>query len=98
MDVRALAAGSPGGHIDLESLYRAHAATVARFAAKLSGAPADVDDLVQEVFVVAAERLSTFRGEADVRTWLFAITRNVVRHRRRGAHRALRRSGELRAE
>src|SRR5438093_430922 len=46
-------------------------------------------------WIVVASRLSTFRGEADVRTWLYAITRNVVRHRRRKAHRAHRRSVEL---
>jgi RNA polymerase sigma-70 factor, ECF subfamily len=80
-----------------EAIYRSHASAVARFAVKLGGPREDVDDLVQEVFVVVHDRLPTFRGEADIRTWLYAITRNVVRHRRRGAHRALRRTAELSA-
>ncbi len=47
------------------------------------------EDVAQDVFAVALERLPTFRGESSERTWLFAITRNVVRNARRRA--ALRR-------
>lgn len=96
MHVRSHAAALPASHLcSLDALYRAHKGTVARFAVTLGGPHEEVEDLVQEVFVVAASRLSTFRGEADVRTWLYGITRNVVRHRRRSAHRARRRTVEL---
>ncbi|MFB6367098.1 RNA polymerase sigma factor [Paenibacillus elgii] len=37
------------------------------------------DDVTQDVFVRVYERLYTFRGEASVKTWLLAITRNLVR-------------------
>jgi RNA polymerase sigma-70 factor (ECF subfamily) len=94
MMVRALALEP---ELDLEALYRAHARTVRRFAATLS-TPEELDDIVQDVFLIAGQRLHTFRGEADIRTWLYAITRNVVRYRRRGAHRAQRRSAEYSLE
>jgi RNA polymerase sigma-70 factor (ECF subfamily) len=68
---------------ELGALYREHAGTVARFAQRLAGPTLDVEDLVQEVFLVAHAQLPKFRGEAKLTTWLYRITENVVRHRRR---------------
>ena len=59
---------------DLDAIYRAHAGTVARWAAKLAGPGNDVEDLVHEVFLVARRRLPEFRGDAKVTTWLYRIT------------------------
>src|SRR5262249_14147909 len=64
-------------------LYRAHAQTVARWASRLGGPAIDVEDVVQEVFLVVQRRLDGFRGDAHVKTWLYRITANVVRWRRR---------------
>lgn len=75
-----LAALRPSG---LEEIYRAHAATVARWVTHLGGPTADVDDLVHEIFLVADRRLAEFRGEAKLTTWLYRITERVVRGRRR---------------
>ncbi len=68
---------------ELGALYRAHAQTVARWAARLGGPTADVDDIVQEVFLTVQRLLGGFRGEAKITTWLFRITQNQVRHQRR---------------
>ena len=38
----------------------------------------DADDLAQVVFAKAAEALATFRGEAEVSTWLYRIASNVA--------------------
>src|SRR5262245_35763104 len=70
--------GSP-----VADLYRAHAQTVARWASRLGGPAIDVEDVVQEVFLVVQRRLREFRGDAAVTTWLYRITANVVRWRRR---------------
>lgn len=47
----------------------------------------DLDDLVQEVFVIAFRGLGRFRGEARLSTWLYRICVNValgrIRSRRR---------------
>lgn len=69
--------------LDLEALYRTHAPSVARWSAHLGGPSADLDDLVHEIFLVAGRRLSEFRGEASVTTWLYRITERVVAARRR---------------
>ncbi len=67
----------------LAELYRAHAPDVARWARRLGGPLVDVEDVVQEVFLVAHRQLPSFRAEAAITTWLFRITANVASHRRR---------------
>jgi RNA polymerase sigma-70 factor (ECF subfamily) len=69
--------------LDLETIYRAYAPDVSRWARRLRGPGGDVDDLVHEVFLVAQRRLPEFRGEARVGTWLYAITVRVVQGQRR---------------
>jgi len=67
-----------------QEAYRDHAQTAARWARQLGGSDIDVEDVVQEVFLVVSRRLSSFRGEARFSSWLFEITRKTVaNHRRR---------------
>jgi RNA polymerase sigma-70 factor, ECF subfamily len=68
---------------DLDAIYRAHAATVARWVAKLAGPSADVEDLVHEIFLVVRRRLPEFRGDAKLTTWLYRITERVAQQSRR---------------
>ena len=67
-----------------QEAYRDHAQTVARWARQLGGSDIDVEDVVQDVFLVVSRRLAGFRGEARFSSWLFEITRKTVaNHRRR---------------
>lgn len=76
--------------VNIEDLYREHAATVARWATRLGGPDIDPEDVVHEVFLVAHRRLGEFRGEAKPATWLFRATDLIVRsHRRKARLRAL---------
>ena len=70
---------------DVASLYRAHAAKVGRWAARLGGPSIEVEDIVQEVFLVAKRRLGAFRpdGGGSVTTWLFRATERIVKAARR---------------
>lgn len=68
---------------DAGALYAEHVQTVTRWAERLAGPSFDLEDIVHEVFCVAHRRLPGFRGDSSVTTWLFGITDNVVRHRRR---------------
>jgi RNA polymerase sigma-70 factor (ECF subfamily) len=67
----------------LADVYRQHAVDVGRWAARLGGPRLDIDDVVQEVFLVVHRQLPTFRNEAKLTTWLFRITDRVVRNHRR---------------
>lgn len=68
-----------------EVLFRDHAQRVAGWAGRLGGPRrgADLEDVVQEVFLRVHRALPGFRGEAEVTTWLYRITENVVRARMR---------------
>jgi RNA polymerase sigma-70 factor (ECF subfamily) len=47
----------------------------------------DIEDQLQEVFVVVHHRLHTFDGSARMTTWLFGICARVAAAYRRRAHR-----------
>ena len=64
-------------------LFRLYSVSVTKWARKLAGPTIDHEDVVQEVFLTAHRLLPTFRGDAQITTWLYRITENVVRHRRR---------------
>jgi RNA polymerase sigma-70 factor (ECF subfamily) len=68
---------------ELDALYREHAAVIGRWASRMAGPNADVEDVVQDVFLVAHRRLHEWRGEGKITTWLYRITERVVRKQRR---------------
>jgi RNA polymerase sigma-70 factor, ECF subfamily len=75
------------GRDDAASLFEAHADEVATWASRLGGPLLDVEDAVQEVFIIVHRRIDRFRGESSVKSWLYGITANVVRQQRRKARR-----------
>src|SRR5436853_6541934 len=69
--------------IGAEALFRAHASFVAGFLVRLGVRPADLDDLMQEVFVVAHRRRGFQPGPARPTTWLARVAiRVAMAHRR----------------
>jgi RNA polymerase sigma-70 factor, ECF subfamily len=72
-----------GAPLDVEAVYCAHVEDVARWAGRLGGPAADVEDIVHEVFLVVQRRVGEWRGDARITTWLYEITLRVVRDRRR---------------
>jgi len=69
--------------LDTGTLYTEHVHQVARWAERLGGPDVDLEDVVHEVFSVVHRQRDTFRHDSSVATWLFGITNNVIRHRRR---------------
>ncbi len=72
----------PANALTLAQLYSSHVHRVGRWAWRLGGPREDLPDLVQDVFEVVARRWADFDGN-HLDTWLFRITENVVRARRR---------------
>jgi RNA polymerase sigma-70 factor, ECF subfamily len=67
-------------------LVRRYEARVFRLVVSLLGPYADLDaqEVTQEVFLRACEKLGTFRGEARFGTWLYRLAYNrTIEHRRR---------------
>ena len=83
------------GRLDAQALFRAHAPFIASFLHRLGIAPADVDDWVQEVFLVAHRRGGYVPGPAQPRTWLAAIAVRVAHAGRRARGRLREQSSEL---
>lgn len=76
-------AEQPPSRLSAGALFRAHSQFVAAFLARLGVPSADVDDLVQEVFLVVHRKGGFELGPAQPRSWLGAIAVRVASTRRR---------------
>src|SRR6476660_701924 len=61
-----------------DELYHRFRRQVAGNLYRVLGDRTDLDDLVQEVFVIAFRGLERFRGDARLSTWLYRICVNVA--------------------
>ena len=67
-----------GERAAFEQFYREHRRMVAANLFRVLGERSDLDDLVQEVFVIAFRGMDRFRGDAKLSTWLYRICVNVA--------------------
>lgn len=61
----------------LSDLVERHYALLYRYACRLTGSPADAEDLTQHAFLTAQSKWEQLRDEACARSWLFTIVRNA---------------------
>lgn len=74
--------------VDVSRVYEVHAPFVWASLQRLGIRDADLDDVLQEVFVVVHQRIATFDGSSKMTTWLFGICLRVASaYRRRGFRR-----------
>ncbi len=66
-------------------LFRRHRTDVSRLVYRMMGPSADMEDIVQEVFLQVHRSIGEFRGQAKFSTWLHRVTVNVVLMARRAA-------------
>lgn len=72
-----------------EQIFTDYAPRVYSLARRMLGNDADAEDVTQDVLLQVVRKLGSFRGEADVGTWLHRITVNAaLGHRTRRARRA----------
>lgn len=69
-----------------EEIYRLHAGRVHALCLRMTGDAQEAEELAQEAFVRAWEKLPSFKGESAFSSWLHRLTVNVVlgRWRSRG--------------
>ena len=85
-------AGSTPGEVaspaalDVKELHREHARFVWRSLQRLGVREADLEDAMQDVFVVVHRHSATFDGRSKITTWLFSICLRIAANRRRLAH------------
>lgn len=61
-----------------EQLYRLHSGRVFALCIRLTANRAIAEELAQEAFVRAWQKIRTFRGESSFSSWLYRLTTNVV--------------------
>jgi RNA polymerase sigma-70 factor (ECF subfamily) len=73
--------------VTLAGVYREHFAFVWRMVRRLGVPDGQIEDAVQDVFIVVHRQLSGFEGRSSVRTWLAGIVRRVAHDYRRSVER-----------
>ncbi|MCG8554332.1 MAG: sigma-70 family RNA polymerase sigma factor [Proteobacteria bacterium] len=89
-----LASRMPAAHVEsrasqelhLDTLYSQNAEFVWKSLARLGVRDADLPDMLQEVFVVAFRRRSSFDGSCKPSSWLFGICLRIASGYRRRAY------------
>lgn len=81
-----------------ERLYRAHIDRVYAVCLRLVADPQRAEELAQEAFVRAWQKLATFRGAAAFSSWLYRLTVNVVVESQRSLGRVRLQEGQLSEE
>jgi RNA polymerase sigma-70 factor (ECF subfamily) len=83
-DDRSLVARARDGDVaSFEAVYRMHAARVFAICRRLAGDAREAEELAQDAWVRAWERLDTFRGDAAFATWMHRLTVNLLLDRKR---------------
>ncbi len=78
-----VAQAQEGSLPSFERLYRDNVDRVYALCLRLSGDAAQAEELTQDVFVRAWEKLDSFRGDSAFSTWLHRLAINVVLGQRR---------------
>ncbi len=68
---------------DVAQLVADHHQVLYRYAYRLAGSAADAEDLTQQVFMIAQQKLDQLRSAESARGWLFVILRNCYLKSRR---------------
>ncbi|MET0284856.1 MAG: sigma-70 family RNA polymerase sigma factor [Polyangiales bacterium] len=76
---------------ELAVMFDRHASFVWRVLQLLGVPRSDVDDALQEVFLIVLRKLPEYEERGGAKAWLFTIARQVASHARRATQRRLRR-------
>lgn len=77
-DRELVASAVSGDKKSLEALVKRHQAWIYNIALKMVWDPADAEDVTQETLIKIITKLSTFRQDSSLRTWLYRIVANHV--------------------
>lgn len=74
----AIVRAQSGDAAAFEYLYRSHSRRVFALCLRMTGNPADAEDLTQEAFLQVFRKIHTFRGASAFSTWLHRLSVNIV--------------------
>jgi RNA polymerase sigma-70 factor (ECF subfamily) len=84
---RPWADGAAAALPNFDELYDAYVDFVWRSARRLGVSPAALDDVIQDVFLIAHRRLDSVEKVEALRSWMYGVVIRVVRDHRRGLRR-----------
>ena len=76
-DAELVLQSQKGDPTAFEALVRNHQRMVHSLTFRMTGSPADAEDLAQEAFIRAYEQIGSFHGTAKFSTWLYRIAVNT---------------------
>lgn len=82
-----VALAAAGDRRAFERLYRAHVGRVYALCARMTADAGAAEELTQDVFVRAWDKLALYRGESAFSTWLHRLAVNVVLNHRKSEGR-----------
>lgn len=77
------------GAVDIGAWFDQHGAFLLRMVQRLTGLNSQVEDVVQDVFLIAHRRRHEIPPEINIRGWLYRVAVNLVRHQKRSFARRL---------
>ena len=86
-DGNIAARAAAGDRRAFERLYRAHVNRVYSLCVRMTGNRTRAEELTQDVFVRAWEKLTLFRGDSAFSTWLHRLAVNVILNARKSEGR-----------
>jgi RNA polymerase sigma-70 factor (ECF subfamily) len=66
-----------------KELYDAHATRLYNLAYRMTGSAPEAEDLLQEIFLQAFRKLTSFKGDSALGTWLYRLATNLCLDRLR---------------
>jgi len=82
-----VARAAAGDRRAFERLYRVHTDRIFSLCSRMCGDRTVAEELTQDVFVRAWEKLALFRGDSAFGTWLHRLAVNVILNARKGEGR-----------
>jgi len=67
-----------------KEVYDRHATRLYNLACRMIGSTAEAEDVLQEIFLHAYRKLSSYKGESALGTWLYRLAMNLCLDRVRG--------------
>ena len=64
---------------DLTAEFETFQGELKSFILRMTASVQDAEDIVQDTYLKARSKLSTFRGESSLKTWVFSIASNLAR-------------------
>lgn len=83
----SLVARCAAGDADaFKEIYDSHATRLYNLAWRMTGSPAEAEDMLQDIFLQAFRKLESYKGEAALGTWLYRLAMNLLLDRVRSRH------------